>query len=769
MNLPRVFVEVTPRPGGGWDVAVSAVEAVRSFTASHMEAVEVDVGGHRMRVPRVPDDRLPDPADEHYPLSSGDTGSIGDLLGRFAADHPKGNDALVYGRWLFECLLAPVWHEIKDFRAEQGASGVELALVCPAARTDPSSLVREDLHSLVWEAMHDRKDKLANLPDFLVVLTRVVRTSYDSPETITHVPKVLFAIGSALTDEVVRPGAMFMGLLRKFDADGICISRAVHDVSLLDLRKECETFRPDVVHLVAHGKTLPDGSGVLMLRGDPAGANATQLLGVLRQHGTGPVAVVLSACHSGGGIPEPDAGGGEAAEVITWRAAPLAAELVAGGIPIVTAMAGAVSEPACRMYTTRLIDAIHQGLPLGLAAAKGRAAALTEAKASTRELDWAMPTTFVSSSVRADFRPLDPTIANRLVGIADSLGFRRQPVFIGRHDILAAVDDLFAEDDRRTGFMAIINGDDGLAQQGSTRLLEEIAFRLLRAGHIPLLLAQYSDVSFGDVTAGCPTDLRAVIEQILQQAVRVTDEFRLRPPRLRSLAAADPAFAANDAVTGANLAALTPDDACQQARMTLRDFVTNVDSPRPPSLIKSPLGADLGELAGLVTAAGDPFGSHTRVVVLADRVHNWTGALIPLLDMIGSHGLGKSDKPIPVIVTSSLNENQGPRLDEFLKSHLGNPGFRPLKLTRMTDPEAAVGFQWVLLNPWHPDRQYHKVFVAARTTKQSDVEGVFKGLNGRPATVKDLLYLIIESHVPTGTFLANDDEAAIESYLELHR
>ena len=95
--------------------------------------------------------------------------------------------------------------------------------------------------------MYNGEVPLAGLTDTLVVVTRVVESDHPATSTITRVPRVLFATGSSLTDDVIRPGAMFMGLLRKFDADGICVTRAVHDVSLSDLETECRAFHPDVV------------------------------------------------------------------------------------------------------------------------------------------------------------------------------------------------------------------------------------------------------------------------------------------------------------------------------------------------------------------------------------------------------------------------------------------------------------------------------------------------------------------------------------------
>ena len=574
MGLPRILIEVSSvadGPAEGWTVDVRAAKDPDPIVAQYpMDSAEVDVSGRVLHVPVVPPSRPQAYAADLAALCTGDTDAIGQLLNRLATERPQGNDALLYGRWLFECLLAPVWPVLRENPDVTAARGVELALVWDARHAD--------LHSLVWEAMYDDRDRpLAGLQDTLVVVTRVVHVDYAERDTIERAPRVLFASGTSLTDEVIRPGAMFMGLLRKFDADGICVTRAVQDVSLIQLQQECQAFSPDVVHLVAHGETLPGGNGVLLLGGQNAGSGigAGQLLQALKAGGL-PMAVVLSACHSGGGLDGPGAADDQAEMPVNWRAAPLAAELVAGGIPIVTAMAGAVSEPACRMYTTRLIDAIHQGKPLSQAAAEGRAAALTGASKPAQQLDWAMPTIFLASSIQPDFRPLNPAAVDRLVGIANSLKLRKDPVFIGRQKILNAVDDLFPTGvSGATGFVALCNRG-GLDKLGSTRLLEEIGFRLLRSGHVPLLLANFSEAGFG-AAAGVPRTLRAVVAEILQQVINVADKVGLLPPRLRALGV-DPSFAADAAVTGPAWQARSPG---RLARMPAKHCTHSGSNQRP--------------------------------------------------------------------------------------------------------------------------------------------------------------------------------------------
>jgi len=357
---------------------------------------------------------------------------------------------------------------------------------------------------------------------------------------------------------------------------------------------------------------------------------------------------------------------------------------------------------------------------------------------------------------------------DRLIGIADSLKLRKNPVFIGRHQILTTIDDLFSEDNnRRTGFLAI-SRDGALNKLGSTRLLQEIGFRLLRTGHVPLLLANYSEADFGDVTAGVPRSLRRVLADILQQAVQVVDKFGLQPPRLRALGA-DPSFAMDDVVTGAGMADLAPGDACQRARRTLHAFARGTEALDDPTIVNSPLTEDLAELASIMGRADEPFGSHTRVVVLADRVHQWTGALGPLLEMIGSHGLGRPDRPAPVVVTSSLNGGEGSKLSNFLGENIGSPGLRHLELTALNVEEAALGFQWVLLNPWHPQDRYRRVYVAGRNTSQSVARDILSVFDGEPASVRLDLYRVIQSQIAAGKFVEHDDEAMFDLYTRLHQ
>ena len=105
------------------------------------------VGDRDVRVPVVPPSRRLGGTAEHGALSSrGHGGDRHDTRPSRFGTH-AANDVRVYGRWLFECLLAPVWPEVRDYLAVKAARGMELALC--------GSDSQADLHSQVWEAMYD--------------------------------------------------------------------------------------------------------------------------------------------------------------------------------------------------------------------------------------------------------------------------------------------------------------------------------------------------------------------------------------------------------------------------------------------------------------------------------------------------------------------------------------------------------------------------------------------------------------------------------------
>jgi hypothetical protein len=421
-------------------------------------------------------------------------------------------------------------------------------------------------------------------------------------------------------------------------------------------------------------------------------------------------------------------------------------------------MSGEISELACRLYTRRLVHAIHEGKPVAYAAAEGRRAALLHVPRPAEQLDWALPATFLSAAVDPGFRPIDPAQVRSVVEMADELMLRRPPVFIGRREILDLVDDFFTTDPtRRLGFVAAVR-EGPLTGLGGTRLLQEIGFRLLRSGHVPILLGPYSE-------AGVPGDLRAVLVEILDRAVKVAELLDIAPAPLTALGA-DRAFAEARQVTAAALAALPADEARTTALETLSSFARG-HGPLEPALVRDRLGPDLGQLAERVGGAGPPFGPHSRVVLLGDEVHAWVEALPALLRMIGRNGLGTPARPTPVVVTASLVEGNGSALRAFRDARSGMPGYAFPELTNLSFAEAALGFQWVLLHPWNRDGgpEFRQVYASSPAARRSEIEDSLGVLKGIPTKVKDELYAIAQVLHITKRFVADDDERAYADYL----
>lgn len=761
--MRRVVIDVAAQPGqAGWTVHVrvtGAGEPVELVDPYKMDAAAVD--GRQM--PTTPAERTPAVGDDesaagggHEALCAGDVAAIAALLDRLRLRSTRPNDVSAYGRWLFECLLAPAWSAITSLPDVVTERAVEIALRWPVTDID--------LHRMVWEAMRDVRGVLAGHPDRLVAITRLVPGPQPDVQTITGVPRVLFASGARLSDRTIRPGAMYMGLLRALDNRGRCRAHAIQGASVDDLREHSQRFRPDVVHVVAHGVLLEDGRGALMLP-DPSGlereADATALVGALSAGGR-PLAVVLSACNT--------AASGEPGSDPT-EASPLAAQLVAAGIPVVSAMAGEISEPACRLYTRRLADAVHGGASVVEASAHGRRAALVGSERPHADIDWALPTLFLAEGLDSALPLVDGTRADALTRLADDLALRREPVFIGRQEILAEA-DLLVEPGSKLGVIAVLS-NESTSKLGGHRLLQEIGWRLLRDGHVPLLLGPYAD-KHG------PTLARRLVEELLRQIVAVTDKMDLEPFLPATLRADDPDDADLATLAG-TLAGVPRPVARTMIRRTISEYATST-LPVDAAVLRDLLAGDLEQLANIAAAWGAPFGPHTRVVVLGVDVHEWAspapvdrstetailGALDCLLAMLSASGLGRTQRPMPVVLTGSKTADGGPILAAW--STRGEPGFRVFTLEELAADDAMLGFQWVLLHPWTTKPQeFDDMFgrVYTQGPGQADSwEEILRWVGAHPTSVQDRLYDGAELGRRLNACRRDDDEQAWRAYAQ---
>ncbi|MEV2268160.1 CHAT domain-containing protein [Nonomuraea africana] len=619
-----------------------------------------------------------------------------------------------YGKALFAALLGPLWPRVL---AANAGRGVELALDLPA-----------ELQGHMWEAMHDGAHPLGANPGLLVAVTRLVPSGAGPPPEVRGAPRVLFASGAKLTEQVILPGAMFLGLLRECESAGLALARVADGLTLDGLARRCAAFEPDLVHLVAHGRPDEDGRVLVELAG--AMAAPDQLVGALLAGGRPPIAVVLSVCH-------------------TARLSPasLAASLIAAGVPIVVAMDGEIAEPACRLFSKRLVRALLNGDGVAEAAAHGRRAALMGERDPADGDDWARPTVYTAASLPPAFRPVDPAPARALLRMAEQLELAQQPLYIGRRSLFDEVDALFSA--RRALLVACAEGD--FRRLGATRLLREIGFRLLHDGHVPLLLAPRAHPT-------APHSLRQVAAQVLQAVVDTCERLSLPAPPLETVHAALPADAPQSAVR-------------RGLRKAIAAFSTSPD-PLDVDDLRESLAEDLSSFARAAQALGEPFGPHTRAVVLAEGLHQWDGALgwisgrpPGLLDLLTPSGLGPPERPAPVIATTA----ESVELGLFKAERAGMAAYRFVPLAALPEDEATLGYQWVLLQPWHEQDRYKKVWVAAPGHDREMLREAFSTLEGRPAMVDYELYLVAHALASAKIFLSHDDEAAWRAYAELNR
>lgn len=544
-----------------------------------------------------------------------------------------------YGQLLFDAAVgAESWAGIV------GRAGpdplLELAVV--AAPDAPAQ-------SLHWEALHDgagfvavRGAARAGRPALPVALVRLVPAVAAGPVAeIARVPRVLFAVGSRLTDPDVRPGAEFMGILRQLEREGGAVqARTLESATVSALTRALRDFRPDLLHLVGHGQLRGTPREVrLQLRPEPAAppgdewVPAATLLRIFQEAGHTPTVVVLSACQTAGGD--------------ELDATPYAARLVAGGVPVTVAMAGDVADTACRVFTRALTTAVESGAPLIRAVGVGRAAAFWD-RPDPDSTDWVRPVLFLRQDLflSPPLRLVDDTALRAVRQRVGDLGLARAPVFFGRQEFVDAFDRLLQPDDPLAALVAYT--DSPLRSYGGFRLLQELGARAVRAGRLPLLLGPFDQDP--------PTDLAVLAEKAAGQLLDAADNLGIPRDRLR---------------------------------------LEELPAGFRPRELAIALRADLADLARDAGAED--------AVLLCHRVDRWADAVQPVLELLGPKGFG-SGTPLPVVLTGAVGDEPGSQLKSAREGrHAQAPWVTYLPLGRFgcddAEPEDGLAYQWWLLNP----------------------------------------------------------------------
>jgi hypothetical protein len=538
-----------------------------------------------------------------------------------------------YGRHLFDALIgADGWSALTS-AAAPGPLVVGLRWEATA------------LHHVVWELLHDGQEFLALQNATPLVLVRLGNdTTASAPATIARLPRVLFAVGAA-NDLDLRAGAEVMGVLRGVErAGGSVSSRVLAAATLADVAHECDRNQPDIVHLIGHGRwDIGADAGRLTFQSESAGSEEHTGAEVAVAVGH-PTLVVVSACDSG--VARSEAG------------SPLAAELVASGVPIVIAMAGAISDTACRVFTRAVAAAVALGVPLVHALAQGRRASFAYTKLTPEKVDWALPAVFSRAPLDATFRLVDRQPIDDMRTWIERHDHGRLPLFAGRPSLLADLDELL----KPQGNPGVLLLYSKYAQRvGGTSALRELAAEAVRLGHLPVRVGPFQQPS------DAPTTFEAFIRAVMEQVERIADREGVDAP----------------------VGSLTELDAAVPATPAQRDR----------NLVKA-LRADLFQLRDRVATTASVLDPARPPVLLLDDVHLYDECLARLFAQLTGSGLGEAPTKLPVILFGKETAAAPSQLGELRdKKGMGIAVRELCHVADLPDDAYRAAFLCWMLNP----------------------------------------------------------------------
>jgi CHAT domain len=651
-----------------------------------------------------------------------------------------------YGRLLFEAAFGhDNWEKILAAVTAAGADYLEVAI--RGAADDAYAT----LQALRWEALHDGETGFIvaqgtayagrSIAVGVVRLITAVSPGAGNAapgdaafQEITHIPKVLFAVGSHLTDQNVRPGAEFMGIMRRLDRRGGSIrGHLLQRATRRTLVAALQAFKPDVLHLIGHGERRSAGQVEIQIRHEPDGEDwlsADQLLNIFAEAKHWPTMAVLSVCQTAS--PDRAAGSAPGAFPVRVSAQPFAAQLVAGsavarGVPVAVAMAGDISDTACRVFTQALTNAIGDGAQLGKAVTLGRGAAFY-GRPGPVSGHWVMPTLFLACHVPKGARLVNPARMIAARKRVEDLGMVVEPVFCGRAEFITALDELLNGDDLLNVLVAYTS--DQYQSFGGTRLLQELGARAVRDGVLPVLL---------DVEGAPPMNLVELAQAFRKCIDRMRLDLGLRKRSSRAVAAAT-----------------SQKDLLKLGQAIRRDLDYLVQDLPEDDPVRH-------------RASGQP-----RTILLFRRVDEWIEVLDDLIELLGPHGLGAGTARVPVVLTGADVH----QLRSAREGKLSGPAWiRFLPLDRFSkdkdkrgdevDPsikdEDILAYTWWLLNPPPNERVY------APSRGASDGWRDLLRLHVEDAPLYPERKLYMWARVARDYFTSENDDALLASYAKAMR
>jgi hypothetical protein len=549
------------------------------------------------------------------------------------------------GGYLFQCLIGSSW---TDFERLAGpASDVELEILIE----DDD----QDLQSLWWEMMFYGRDPLAVQKTRKVAITRIVESAKPvaQPASLQMPLKVLFVVGRQI-DDTLRPGAELIGLLNRvplpltgnfdqFQTAHLHV-RLVQDAAWDDIEKAMVSFRPNVVHIVSHGELDPAGDGTRLLltarepedpnnpaakrqkTAEPYPCSAPRLLELITVNGSPPAVVVVNACHSA------EAGGQGRAD------ASFTAELVRGGVAVALGMSGEVADRACQIFAMSFYQGILRGVPVTLAAAQGRRAALLDFPEDTHTVEWARPTLFMAAGV-APALGVVPA-ARDWNRVAERFRTLTPAVMCDRLDCMDRYENFHTSlpppAGRSAAFAFIAKEKGGV---GKTRLLEEIAARSVFDNFIPVIVRNNHE------NPEAPQNHLEIGLQISKAIEKTREHFGL--PLTPVSLTRQFAFRRADITPNPN----DPVEAAYQEEALQKFILDNRMRGLQAVRLDTVLPLIQAECKALRDELRAPPLPDPIVLLLLDDLHRYASCVPDLLPRIREFGLGRPDLILPVVFT----------------------------------------------------------------------------------------------------------------------
>lgn len=756
----QFIIDVQPA-AGGWSVHVldgeSKQPVIDSQTglqlATHARQLRslAGQGPSPLVFPLPPPDDVQDinPAAPHYQLCTATDAEVIRLeYAKIVGRTPDPDGVAVFGRYLFDTLLgSKLW---ADLRRLAGAD-------TPLELTFYWLPGNDAINRLPLEMMHDGTEFLGAQRD--VAVTRRVVVGTDAPDIapesleISSPPRVLFVVGTSLNNDVIRPGAEYLGLLRSLNAADLRLqTRLLLQASIKKIETLIRSFQPTVVHFICHGNYAADGKPYLELVDDEKPSLKVQVkaenLGrvLCDTAQTRPQIVVLNACHTASNK-DNFLNSGQVSS-------PMAVELVQRGIPIIVAMAGEVADHACRLFTRRFYETMLVGGDAAFAAAEGRRVGIimygNQEPNST--VDWALPTFFISSNLHtAQLTRLPQPAAADLEGIAGNYATpENYPAFCGRLNLFEWYNILMSDGrtQRLTSpessefqalTLAVANTDSDAdltarPRYGRTWLLHEIAAQSVRDGHVPCLVDRYAATA---QTADWPKTLPEVLDAIVTACESTGLHFGTDAGGLRFL----PAILRISA--GASLPAGCPpeisdwykgqpDNPIFLARVLQYELMSLLDQ-----ICRGRAQARYNALTEKNFSEEELFVEEqekTRLLLLVDDLHRMgRPAVEGLLNfLLGPQGLRSAGERARIVLTyaSQAAQGQAPSVD-FITSWVKRREVQDVPLQGFNLPDDMLAYKQFLLN-WREKNTKHgprRPLTVRATAKPKFIDYFFEKLH----------------------------------------